>query len=72
MGKLSYVRVWHGTVKDGEELNGQRVSGINHVTGTKLEKCRTVSEGDIAAFGRMDDIVTGDLLTPDGVAALDW
>ena len=71
MGKLSYVRVWHGTVKDGEELNGQRVSGINHVTGTKLEKCRTVSEGDIAAFGRMDDIVTGDLLTPDGVAALD-
>ena len=72
MGKLSYVRVWHGTVKDGEELNGQRVSGINHVTGAKLEKCGAVSEGDVASFGRMDEIATGDLLTPGGAAGLGW
>ncbi|WP_193188813.1 elongation factor G [Nisaea sediminum] len=72
VGKLSYVRVWRGTVKDGDELNGQRVSGINHLLGAKMDKVSSVSAGDVAAFGRMDEIATGDLLTPDGKARLDW
>lgn len=73
MGKLSYVRMWHGSVKDGEELNGQRVSGINHLLGAKLEKCGSIVSGDVAAFGRMDEIQTGDLLTPDGgTGSTEW
>ncbi|UUX48444.1 elongation factor G [Nisaea acidiphila] len=72
VGKLSYARVWNGTVKDGEELNGQRVSGINHLLGAKLDKAAAVSAGDVAAFGRMDEVATGDLLTPGGTAEADW
>jgi len=72
VGKLSYVRVWHGTVKDGDELNGQRVSGINHLLGAKMDKAASVSAGDVAVFGRMDGIATGDLLTPDGSVRADW
>ncbi|WP_420402446.1 elongation factor G [Nisaea sp.] len=72
VGKLSYVRVWCGTVKDGDELNGQRVSGINHLLGAKMDKVSSVSAGDVAAFGRMDEVATGDLLTPDGKGRANW
>jgi elongation factor G len=75
MGKLSYVRVWRGAIKDGETLNGTRVSGINALLGAKLEKKPAASTGDVVAFGRMDGIKTGDILTPSGEAlegALEW
>ncbi len=75
MGKMSYVRVWRGSIKDGETLNEQRVSGINTLIGAKLEKQSGASIGDVVALGRMDDVKTGDVLTPSGSApdgALAW
>lgn len=75
MGKMSYVRVWRGTIKDGETLNDQRVSGINTLIGAKLEKQSRATVGDVVALGRMDDVKTGDVLTPSGKApegALAW
>ncbi len=66
MGKLSHVRVWRGTVKDGEMLNGAKVSGIYQVTGAKLDKAGQAKAGDVVAFGRMDPILTGDVLTAEG------
>ena len=32
-GKLSLVRVWRGTIKDGDTVNGERVGGMYHMTG---------------------------------------
>ncbi|MBL6599222.1 MAG: elongation factor G [Alphaproteobacteria bacterium] len=75
MGKMSYVRVWRGAIKDGETLNEQRVSGINALLGAKLEKQSNAAAGDIVALGRMDEVKTGDVLTPSGSApdgALAW
>ena len=75
MGKLSFVRVWRGTIKDGETLNGGRLSGVNALLGAKLEKRPAVEAGDIAAFGRLEDAGTGVVLTPSGAApegALEW
>ncbi|MEQ8398184.1 elongation factor G [Thalassobaculum sp.] len=66
MGKLSYVRMWRGTVKDGDVLNGVRVSGIYRILGAKLDKVPSASQGEVVAFGRMEPIQTGDVLTPTG------
>lgn len=75
MGKLSYVRMWRGTIKDGDVLNGAKVSGIYRPLGAKLDKAPTASQGEIVAFGRMEPIQTGDVLTPSGgvpEAGLTW
>lgn len=65
-GKLSHVRVWRGTVKDGQVLNGQRVSGIQKALGAQLTKVAEARAGEVVAFGRMDAIRTGEALTPSG------
>ncbi len=66
MGKLSYVRMWRGTVKDGDVLNGVKVSGVYRPIGGKLDKMPSAAEGEVVAFGRMEAIQTGDVLTPAG------
>ena len=66
MGKLSHARVWRGRVKDGDILNGAKVSGIYRANGAKLDKLAQAGAGDVVAFGRMDPIQTGDVLSPDG------
>src|SRR3546814_15796097 len=66
MGKLSFVRMWRGTIKDGDVLNGEKVSGIYRPLGAKLDKVPSASQGEIVAFGRMDPIQTGDVLTTSG------
>jgi len=66
MGKLSYVRMWRGTIKDGDVLNGAKVSGIYRPLGTKLDKLPTASAGEVLAFGRMEPIQTGDVLSVSG------
>lgn len=66
MGKLSHVRVWRGTVKDGDSLNGAKVSGIYAAIGAKLDKRPSAGPGDVVALGRMEPIQTGDVLSPDG------
>jgi elongation factor G len=65
-GKLSYVRIWRGAVKDGQTLNGNRVSGILKPLGAQLSKAGEAKAGEIVAFGRMDPVKTGDALTPSG------
>ena len=67
-GKLSMARIWRGSVKDGETLNGERISGLFRMQGEEREKLATAAAGEVVAFGRMDDINTGDVLTPSGNA----
>jgi elongation factor G len=67
-GKLSLVRVFGGRIADGATLNGQRVSGILKPKGHAGEKVPAANAGEVAAFGRLDQAKTGDILTASGKA----
>lgn len=67
-GKLSISRVWRGEVAEGDSLDGKRVGSVLKLTGSQQKKESKASLGDVVAFGRMDDVVTGDVLTPSGKA----
>lgn len=62
-GKLSLVRFWSGSIKDGASLNGERVSGIFRMLGQHTEKLSEAHMGQVVALGRMDGIKTGDIVT---------
>ncbi|MBI4182692.1 MAG: elongation factor G [Proteobacteria bacterium] len=73
-GKLSLVRILRGEVADNSSMKGERVSGLYHLTAFNLAKQSRAVFGEVVAFGRMDGVKTGDVLTPsgkvpDGVAA---
>ena len=65
-GKLSLVRVWRGTLKDGENVNGERIGGIYRMMGGGLEKLAAAAPGDIVALARLDKARTGDTLLAGG------
>jgi elongation factor G len=64
MGKLSLARVWRGEVADGMPLGGERVSGLYRLMGQTQAKLPKAGAGEVVALGRMDQVKTGDLLTP--------
>jgi elongation factor G len=73
IGKLSFVRVLAGEIKDSEPLNGARVSGILSSFGQKHDKQSRAAAGDTVSLGRMDEIATGMLLSAAGaVGAAHW
>jgi len=65
-GKQSVVRVWSGEITDGATLNGSRVSGIVSLQGHETTKLAKAQAGEVVAFGRMDEVQTGEVLTPSG------
>ncbi|MFI4989049.1 MAG: elongation factor G, partial [Alphaproteobacteria bacterium] len=67
-GKLSLVRIWRGEFTDGEQLHGERVSGLFAMLGHQTTKQAKAGPGEVVAFGRMEKVRTGDLLTPSGKA----
>ncbi|HTV44896.1 MAG TPA: elongation factor G [Stellaceae bacterium] len=67
-GKLSLARVWRGTITEGMVLNGTRVAGLLRVTGGQHEKIAAAQAGEVVGLTRMEDIATGDVLTPSGKA----
>ncbi len=67
-GKLSLVRVWRGEIKDGMTLNGARIAGLFRMQGHNIDKAGSAGIGEVVALGRMDEINTGDVLTPSGAA----
>jgi elongation factor G len=58
-GRLSFVRLWQGSLADGAALNGQRVGGIYRFPGGETEKIRQAEAGDIVALGRLEGVRTG-------------
>ena len=74
-GKLSLVRLWRGTIKDGDTVNGERIGGMYTLMGHHQNKIDRAEAGDIVAFGRLESARTGDTLqvgdaAPEGEAAL--
>ena len=65
-GKLSYARIWRGTIADGAQLRGTRLGGIYHYNGGELTKVSVAQQGDIVAFGRLDGVPTGATVSPGG------
>src|SRR6185437_16132872 len=65
-GKLSLSRVWRGTISEGNVLNGVRVAGILKLVGATQEKVASAKIGEVVGLGRMEEITTGQVLTPSG------
>jgi elongation factor G len=63
-GKLSYARIWRGTIKDGASLGGTRLGGIYHMPGGELSKIAEAAVGDVVALGRLDGVATGTTVSP--------
>ncbi len=65
-GKLSYARIWSGTISDGAQLGGTRLGGIYRYVNGDLTKIPEAKQGDIVAFGRLDGVPTGATVSPGG------
>ena len=72
VGKLSFIRILSGEVKDGGNFNGKRVSGMNKALGQKFDKVSSAAAGEIVALGRMEDIPTGATISEDSDVDVDW
>ncbi|WP_372619384.1 elongation factor G [Falsiroseomonas sp.] len=64
-GRLSFVRLWRGAVKDGAGLGGQRVGGIWRFPGGEQTKVGEAVAGEVVALGRLEAAATGDTLGGD-------
>ncbi|MGE0260688.1 MAG: elongation factor G [Alphaproteobacteria bacterium] len=67
-GKLSLVRVWRGSIAEGNVLNGVRVAGVVKLLGGTQEKVPSGNMGEVVGLTRMEEIQTGMVLTPSGKA----
>ncbi len=65
-GKLTLARVWRGEMAEGVTVGGERASALYKIMGGEQQKISRAVAGDLVALGRMDEVETGDLLTPDG------
>ncbi len=62
-GKLSAARILGGEVKEGMNLSGHRLGSVNRLMGLEPQKVAGAKAGEVVAFGRMDEIRTGQLLS---------
>lgn len=65
-GKLSYARVWRGTIADGSMIGGARIGGIYTMPSGEAQKATDAQVGDVVAFGRLETVATGMALTQSG------
>ncbi len=63
-GKLSYARIWRGTIPDGAHLGGTRLGGIYRYVSGDMTRIAATGQGDIVAFGRLDGVATGATVSP--------
>jgi elongation factor G len=61
-GKLSFARIFRGEFTEGAAINGVRPSGLFGVVGASTSKLSKAVAGDVAAFGKLDALNTGDVL----------
>jgi elongation factor G len=70
-GKLSFLRIWRGEFSDGQTAEGERIGGIFTMLGHQQHKQPKAGAGETLAFGRMEKLRTGRLVTPSGKAPAD-
>jgi elongation factor G len=64
-GKQTIVRIWSGILKDGMTLNGERVSGMQQISGHDMIKRQEAQAGQVVILGRLNQTQAGQLLTQD-------
>lgn len=62
-GKVSFVRVLRGAIREGDTLNGERVAGIQRVHGDTFKKVSAAQAGDFVGLAKLDSVATGAILT---------
>ncbi|MGK7888708.1 MAG: elongation factor G [Leptolyngbyaceae cyanobacterium] len=63
-GKLSLMRLWRGTLRDGDTVNGERIGGMYTLFGNQQKSLTVAHAGDIVALGRLDEVKTGQTVSP--------
>ncbi|MEN0076352.1 MAG: elongation factor G [Paracraurococcus sp.] len=58
-GRLSWARIWRGTVRDGMQLDGHRIGGIHRFPNGEAQKVPEAGAGEIVALGRLPGVATG-------------
>ena len=61
-GKLSFGRVWRGTVKDGATMDGVRIGALYHFVSGDAVRVKEAEAGDVIALARLESISTGQIL----------
>lgn len=64
-GKLSLVRIWRGSVKDGTTFGDMRVGGVYRMFGSQQQNVGSAEAGEIVALARLDGARTGAALGAD-------
>ncbi|MGK7870372.1 elongation factor G [Falsiroseomonas sp. E2-1-a20] len=58
-GRLSFVRVWRGLLKEGSALDGLRIGPISQFPRGEAHKVPQAQMGDLVAVGRLEGVQTG-------------
>ena len=70
-GKLSYGRIWRGSLRDGAPLEGGgRVGGLYHFASGEAVRVQAAQAGELVAIGRLEGVATGAVLGPANNARL--
>src|SRR5690606_15134113 len=71
-GKISLARLWHGSLKEGATLNGERIGNLMRLHGRQTSKMSGAEAGDVVAIGRAEFLPTGDVISTSGKIAAPW
>lgn len=61
-GKVSVLRLWKGGLKNGDTIDGARVTGLLSLNGDTRDKIDAASAGAVVGLARMDGVDAGDLI----------
>ncbi len=61
-GKVSILRMWNGQIKNGDTVNGSRITGLLSLNGDKRDKVDSAMTGAVVGLARMDAVNAGDLI----------
>ena len=61
-GKVSVVRIWNGGFKNGDTIDGGRLTGLVALNGDKRDKLEAAGAGAVVGLARVDGLKTGDLI----------
>jgi len=71
-GKLSFARIWRGEFTDNQSVEQGRISGLYAMTAGTATKTVKASPGEVAAFGRLDAVATGQVIGANDPGLAAW
>jgi elongation factor G len=69
-GRLSLARIWQGTLRESDSLNGHRLGGIYRLLGGQQSVLQAATVGDIVGLARLENVATGQTLSTESVDPL--